>query len=126
MDAMLTGGCQCGRVRYEATPPERKGYFCHCRMCQRAVGHVFAAFLNLPKTNVRWTQGEPATYASSAFAKRGFCAHCGTPLTFAYDDSGNMDLTIGSLDDPSTLTFKHHFGVESRVEAFRHTEGYPE
>ena len=123
---VLTGGCQCGAVRYEARPPEAKGYFCHCRMCQRAVGHVHAAFLNLPQAAVTWTKGRPKLYASSKFARRGFCGDCGTPLSFAYEDSENMDLTVGSLDDPSALGFKLHFGVESRVEAFRHVEGYPE
>jgi hypothetical protein len=95
-------------------------------MCQRAVGHVNAAFLNVPKATVRWVAAEPDYYASSKFARRGFCRECGTPLTFDYPDSDNMDLTVGSLDDPNVLGFKHHFGVESRVEAFRHVEGFPE
>ena len=50
----LTGGCLCGRVRYEATPDHRDGYYCHCRMCQLAFGNTRAAFLNLRKAEVRW------------------------------------------------------------------------
>lgn len=126
MSEIMTGGCQCGRVRFEAEPTELLGYFCHCRMCQRAVGHVYAAFVNLPRTKVRWTRAEPDRYDSSSFAKRGFCRACGTPLTFEYDDGESMDLTLGAFDDPAAFGFKHHFGVESRVEAFRHTEGFPE
>src|SRR3546814_15114654 len=95
-------------------------------MCQRAVGNIFASFVNLPKADVRWTTREPDYYASTMFARRGFCSACGTPLTFDYPDSDVIDLTLGAFDDPSLFTFKHHFGVESRVEAFRHTEGFPE
>lgn len=126
MTQTTTGGCQCGQVRFEAKPPELSAYFCHCRMCQRAVGNIFASFVNLPKADVRWTTREPDYYASTMFARRGFCSACGTPLTFDYPDSDVIDLTLGAFDDPSLFTFKHHFGVESRVEAFRHTEGFPE
>ena len=44
MTETLSGGCQCGRVRYEASVDSFDAYWCHCRMCQRAVGNVAAAF----------------------------------------------------------------------------------
>lgn len=110
----LTGGCQCGAVRFTAVDVSPDGYWCHCRMCQRAVGNVAAAFVNAAKANVEWT-GEPAYFASSPVARRGFCAKCGTPLTFDYPNSDKMDLTVGSLDDPSAVRLTSHFGVETRV-----------
>src|SRR3546814_13409835 len=73
---------------------------------------LFRAFVNLPKADVRWTTREPDYYASTMFARRGFCSACGTPLTFDYPDSDVIDLTLGAFDDPSLFTFKHHFGVE--------------
>ncbi len=36
----MTGGCQCGRVRYAAEVDSDDAYLCHCRMCQRATGGV--------------------------------------------------------------------------------------
>src|SRR3546814_13149587 len=86
-------------------------------MCQRAVGNIFASFVNLPKADVRWTTREPDYYASTMFARRGFCSACGTPLTFDYPDSDVIDLTLGAFDHPSLFTFKHPFGVGSRVES---------
>jgi hypothetical protein len=111
----VEGGCQCGAHRYAATVDPAKGYWCHCRMCQRATGSVAAAFVNTRKERVRWLTGPPATYMSSPIGRRGFCAHCGTPLTFDYPDSPNMDLTIGSLDAPGRVPLSSHFGIESRV-----------
>ena len=115
MSEVITGGCQCGAVRYALSKaPEAE--FCHCRMCQRATGGIFGALATLPKADFRWTRGEPGFFASSTVAKRGFCAACGTPLTFAYNDSDNMDVTIGSLDDPEVAgPNRMHFAVESRV-----------
>ncbi len=122
---VLTGGCLCGAVRYDARPERLDGYYCHCRMCQLAFGNTRAAFLNLPKERVRWTAALPMLYASSAFARRGFCGHCGTPLSFEYLDSANMDLSVGSLDDPSAVTPSSHFAIESRIAAWHADDGLP-
>lgn len=122
---LLAGGCQCGRIRYAARASTNEAYYCHCRMCQRAVGNVFATFVNLKKRDVTWERGEPSYFASSSFSRRGFCAHCGTPLSFEYLDSENMDLTVGSLDAPSQVRPTSHFGIESRVASFHVEDGLP-
>lgn len=121
----LTGGCLCGAVRYVARPTHREGYYCHCRMCQLAFGNTRAAFINLLKDEVTWTAESPATYASSRFARRGFCERCGSPLSFEYLSSANMDLSIGSLDEPGAITPVSHFAVESRVANWHGDDGLP-
>ena len=70
-------------------------------------------------------QGERAEHASSPFGLRGFCPACGTPLTFRYVDSRNIDLTLGSFDDPYRFTPTSHFGAESWHEAWLDTRGLP-
>jgi hypothetical protein len=122
----LRGGCLCGAVRYEATPAHRDGYYCHCRMCQLAFGNTRAAYFNLRKDQVRWLNGPPAYYASSKIARRGFCHHCGTPLSFEFLDSEHMDLAAGSLDDPGALKPTEHFAVESRLAAWHADDGLKE
>ena len=122
----LSGGCLCGQVRYTAAPSHREGYYCHCRMCQLAFGNTRAAYLNLLKTQVRWTTEAPRYYESSKIAKRGFCANCGTPLSFEFLDSEDMDLSVGSLDHPELLSPVEHFAVESRIEAWHSADGLPE
>ncbi len=111
----VTGGCQCGAVRYALHQAPEKSHYCHCRMCQRAVGNLFAALAGSPKDKLKWTESPPDIFASSTLAERGFCARCGTPLTFAYKDSGWIYVTIGSLDDPSAAKPLIHYGVESQV-----------
>jgi hypothetical protein len=119
----VTGGCQCGRVRYEAAIENDDAYLCHCRMCQRATGGVAAALKNVRKADLRWLGEEPDWFRSSAIAHRPFCSGCGTPLGFAYPDSDKMDLTVGSFDDPGRFRPTSHFGAESMHEAWLDTSG---
>ena len=125
MSESRTGGCACGRVRYSVKIANDEAYLCHCRMCQRATGGVSIAFKNVKKAEVAW-ESEPDWYASSPIARRPYCAACGTPLGFEYPDSENMDLTVGSFDDPSRFSPKHHFGAESMHRQWLNTEGLPE
>jgi hypothetical protein len=120
-----SGGCQCGRVRYTTSVDPDEAYLCHCRMCQRATGGVAAVFVSVAQADTQWVSG-PDWYASSPIAKRPFCSACGTPLGFQFaEGSANMDLTIGSFDDPSDFRPKHHFGAEGIHEAWLDTSALP-
>jgi len=111
----LTGGCQCGAVRYAITGPPERVHLCHCRMCQKAVGGPFAALAPVSRQYFAWTRRTPASFASSSLAHRDFCAACGTPLTFRYDDAGHLAVTLGSLDHPEDVPPVRHYGIENRV-----------
>jgi hypothetical protein len=115
IDAELTGGCQCGAVRFRASMQPSDVSYCHCRMCQRAVGNLFATLAMVHKDRMEWTKGEPAVFESSSAAERGFCRVCGTPLFFRYKASPNVELTVGSFDHPEALKPQHHYGIESQV-----------
>ncbi len=113
----ITGGCQCGAVRYAMHVAQvEKPHVCHCRMCQKATGGLFAALAGCPKASLEWTRGEPAFFASSNLAMRGFCRDCGTPLTFAYNQpEARIYVTIGSMDDPELASVELQYGMESKI-----------
>ena len=85
MNPAITGGCQCGHVRYAITGPLHNPHICHCRMCQKAFGNYFAALVGAARENFRWSRGKPGVFRSSSIVSRFFCSTCGTPLAFAYD-----------------------------------------
>lgn len=121
----MTGGCQCGRVRYRVSEPGDEAYLCHCRMCQKATGGFAAAFVQVPVGAVTW-ESEPDWYCSSPIARRAFCSLCGTPLGFDFLDRGeNMDLTLGSFDDPARFRPVAHAGCEAMHEAWLDTRDLP-
>jgi hypothetical protein len=121
----LRGGCQCGAVRYAARVESRDAYYCHCRMCQRAFGHLSGVFSEVDGGSVGWERGEPAYYQSSKIARRGFCRECGTPLTFEYLDSEELHLAVGSLDEPGRFSPMAHYCSESIVRSFFTEDGLP-
>jgi hypothetical protein len=123
---VATGGCQCGAVRYALYVAPQNSHVCHCRMCQRATGGLFAALAGAPKAEVAWTKGEPAFFASSNLAKRGYCRDCGTPLSFSYDlPEARFYVTIGSLDDPNAAPIIMQYGVESKLDWVKFCEDVP-
>jgi hypothetical protein len=112
---LLTGGCQCGAVRYEWLRPPTRASVCYCRMCQKASGQPFMAFTGAKASDLRWTRGEPTFFQSSDVAERGFCSACGTPLTYGFKATGSLSVTMCSLDDPASVAPTRQHGIESKL-----------
>jgi hypothetical protein len=118
LEITMSGGCQCGAVRYRASAFTDTSHICHCRMCQKAVGNFFAALVGVPKSALAWTRGEPAIFMSSEHVARGFCRDCGTPLYYDYLRGDDLALATGSLDDPGRFPPKDQFGLEAVMPWF--------
>lgn len=113
---MADGGCFCGAVRYRLEGSPNDASFCHCRMCQRAVGAPVVAWGTWPAGRLTWLTREPRRFVSSARGERTFCPTCGASLTFV--DPGEpafVDVTLASLDDPEAFAPDHHIWTSSRV-----------
>ncbi len=120
----MTGGCQCGAVRFSAALPLGRASLCHCRMCQKAFGSFFAPLVSA-ESGMAWTRGQPAWFRSSNRASRGFCAACGTPLCYQ-PEAGVTELAIGAFDDPAVLRPTAQHGVIERMPWFAELIGLPE
>jgi len=108
----MSGGCQCGAVRFRAEGELGRASICHCRMCQKAFGSFYGPLVSTP--GLTWTRGAPKYFQSSNRVRRGFCAECGTPLTFEPDD-GPPEVAIGAFDDPAALPPVIQLDVGSRM-----------
>jgi len=65
---VLTGGCQCGAIRFALKAVPARVSICHCRMCQKAAGAPFASFADIEHADFVWTKGKPAAFKSSSIA----------------------------------------------------------
>jgi hypothetical protein len=120
----LTGGCQCGAVRYRVPAQPLRTSVCYCRMCQRASGAPFMAFMRHVAADVAWS-GQPAIFKSSSFVERGFCGACGTPLSYRWVEGPNVSLTVNSLDDPEAVRPDLRYSPETEVSWCRTLQGLP-
>jgi hypothetical protein len=111
-----TGGCLCGAIRYRVTGPPQATSLCHCESCRRATGGPSLAWVIFAEEDVEITQGTLAVYASSPGVERGFCARCGTSLSYARANRpGLFDVTTASLDDPEAFPPAKEIWTEERL-----------
>ena len=108
-----TGGCQCGAVRFHVEGALGDASVCHCRMCQKAGGNFYLPLVSVRGAKLAWTRGEPKRFRSSNHGYRGFCADCGTPLTYEAPDG--VALTIATFDDPAEIVPRIQWGVEAKL-----------
>jgi hypothetical protein len=99
----MTGGCQCGAVRYRAEGEPLIQGFCHCRNCQRISGAGHIGFICFPEGAVA-VEGATRSYSltggSGRTATRYFCPTCHSDVFGRAEVmAGRINLYAGSLDD---------------------------
>ena len=112
---LISGGCLCGAIRYEANGPAYNITHCHCLDCRRSSGAAFVTWASFRRTSFRILRGEPRELAWEG-RLRSFCRNCGTPLTFLTSrEADEIDLTVCSFDHPETITPADHTWTEDRL-----------
>ena len=112
---MLTGGCFCGKVRFEAGGEPFDLCVCHCEICRRTSGAPAIAWCSVKPGAFRFTAGAPAELASSETGLRRFCRDCGAQMTFQDSRLDEVDVAIATLDDPAALSPVDQIWVERRL-----------
>ena len=93
----VQGQCLCGAVQITVTDAPGWVGVCHCDMCKRWSGAVFASF---PASDFQVT-GPVVEHASSKASFRAFCGTCGSSLWYKFLPTGNRtsDADISRLAD---------------------------
>ena len=107
-----TGGCLCGGVRYEIDGPLAPPSACHCGQCRRSHG-ALGVYTLAPSERYK-IKGDRnlAWFESSPGIRRGFCRVCGSKLFWERIGSGQLDVTMGSIDPSSGLKIVKHIHLE--------------
>lgn len=88
----VTGGCLCGKLRFEAKGQPYRVGLCHCLDCRKNHGALFHASAIFPLDAVTVT-GETRDYL-----QRFFCPTCGSPVYGIFDDE--IAVNLGAFDAP--------------------------
>ena len=113
---MNRGSCLCGAVQFEAGLASSMLH-CHCSMCRKHHGAMFATFLVAPREGFRWLAGEVeiVTYRSSERGLRPFCRICGSALPAVLPDwSSIVFVPAGNIEgDPGARPTLHMFAAST-------------
>ena len=125
---MNRGSCLCGAVQFEAGPA---GFMvhCHCSMCRKHHGAVFATFLAVPREGFRWLAGadEIVTYRSSERGLRPFCRNCGSALPVVLPDwSSIVFVPAGNIEGDPGVRPELHMFTASRADWYPISDGLPQ
>ena len=97
----ITGGCNCGAVRFEVTQPFEAAMYCHCTRCQRRTGTAASANARTAPEAFRLIKGEDRlrSWEPPDGAPKFFCGDCGSAVFSR--SSGSIGVRLGALDsDP--------------------------
>ena len=98
---IVTGGCACGKYKFEMAYDVTELQHCYCRLCRRFSGGPFMTWIPVSDQNMRWINDEvPPLVRTTQHGMRHICESCGGAMTIVYDDQ--VDTTwpaAGTLDD---------------------------
>ena len=128
-DIRATGGCLCGRVRYEITGDLMPVVNCHCSKCRRFHGHVGAytavkreQLVIVEDSGLKWYR---SVQDETPNVHRGFCRECGSSLFWDPRGKPNISIAAGSIDPPTGLSTERHVWVSQKTDYYTLTDGLP-
>jgi len=125
---MNQGSCLCGAVRFEVDGPFNAMLTCHCSMCRKEHGSLFATFVAAPGEGFRWVSGgdKIETYASSERGTRPFCNICGSTLPMVAPDKSVAIIPAGLLEGDPGIRLQGHMFVGSKAPWYQITDSAPQ
>jgi len=112
----LTGGCFCGRVRYELNAPLGAARSCHCSRCRKAFSGAGSAYAEIPPGSLSWTSGQDnlTFYESTPGWGLCFCRTCGSTLCGTHEGQVH-GVTLGGIDGDPDVRLQMHIFVGSKA-----------
>ncbi|EPE27314.1 Mss4-like protein [Glarea lozoyensis ATCC 20868] len=101
-EILVTGTCQCGRVKYTSTSLPRDLSNCYCLCCRRLSGGPFQTSGEFPTESVTFTTGTSSMRQTSysEIADRQHCAECGSQISMQYKcEPEIIYLTVGTFEN---------------------------
>ncbi len=122
----ISGHCLCGAVAFSYEGAPNWTLHCHCESCRRATSSPMATWISVPQTAFRFTAGKPTYFASSPGVRRGFCARCGSPLTYENERvPDEIHLLAGALSDPERVHATAHVFAGEQLSWFDTADELP-
>ena len=123
----LTGSCYCGNIEYQINGEFRSQCFCHCRSCRLASGAPYVAWGTVPRTAFTVLRGTLKKINGASGVTRGFCAECGTGLTYHNEKTRDeIDICLATITDPGRVRPAFHIWVADKLPWISIDDGLPQ
>jgi len=123
----LTGGCECGAVRYRVTDEFQYALNCHCSRCRAGTGSAFKAFGGIPRDRLEVVEGADGLLVwGDDEGNHTRCGVCGSLLYSVVRDGGWVHVALGSLADEPSIRPQAHIYVGSKAPWFEITDDLPQ
>ena len=98
---MYTGGCLCGKVRFEIHGPIHNIVYCHCSKCRKAQGSAFATngIVRADEFKILSGLDDLTGYEPTPGQTKYFCKTCGSPIiSKATTRPGQVRVRLGTIE----------------------------
>jgi len=130
-DAIHSGHCDCGDVRYQTSGKPLFVHCCHCTWCQRESGSAFALNAMFETDRVTVLSGKPEAVmvpsASGKGQKIWRCPSCKVALWSNYAGAGDAVsfVRVGTLEDASAFPPDIHIFTTTKHPWVTFPDGVP-
>lgn len=129
-EEVISGGCNCGAIRYNIAAKPLAVAVCHCSNCRRQSGSAFSVNVVVPAGAME-IEGDMATYEdgdteSGSPVLRQYCTACGSPIRSMSTAQPKIAIVkAGTADNPGQFTPGMHVWTQSALPWVTIPEGLP-
>ncbi len=118
-----SGGCLCGKVRFQCSNEPLFQFICHCKDCRKQHAGIFGSYVSYGASDFSFTSDSKEMLSenhsvgdSGETKKRYFCANCGSFIYFKIPQIADaLSLGVGLFDDPSFFTPNMQFYCKDKL-----------
>ncbi len=126
-DYPISGGCQCGAVRYRITAEPVFLSICACGSCRKQSGAAFGMSLRVRRAEVEIDETQLKIWSrpadSGANVDCAFCPECGTRIFHAPGSAPDViHIKPGTLDAPDAFA-PQYMSYTDNAPAWLHVDG---
>ncbi|HEV7606322.1 MAG TPA: GFA family protein [Steroidobacteraceae bacterium] len=126
--ARIEGRCVCGAVHWSYDAPLTTMLHCHCSVCRKHHGTLFATFVSGPLSTFHWRGGTEkiGTWQSSPQERRTFCSVCGSKVPRVEHATQRVFMPAGAIEGELGIRPQMHLFVGSKPQWHLLTDGLPQ
>lgn len=124
----LSGSCVCGAVKWSYDAPLDQMFHCHCLMCRKHHGTLFATDVAGPLATFHWREGTEkiSTWAPPGSGRRSFCSVCGSKVPSVDNNLQRVFMPAGATEGELGIRPQMHLFVKSVAAGYVIADGLPQ